>query len=395
MRTAVVGDTRASAGADARLSGRHVPQLDALRTLAVASVAWVHWAPTRYHFGLPWGTGVQLFYVLSGFLITGILLDVAPRAELLSMSQRLGIWRRFYARRILRIFPLFYAVLAVTLVLGIDPIARTWHWHAAYLSNFYYFHLGHWGEPREPFRHLWSLSVEEQFYLVWPFLMLLAPRRAVWKILAAVIVLAPVFRAAVGLAIANPPMANALPLSCLDALGIGSLLSYAVRFPIGGVKRAESLARWCLLVGLCGSALAGVVGHSRFENLFTDSVGHTCLVLLYGAVVYRAFAGFRGIAGRVLEWPVLVYPGKISYGVYVMHLFVPLATVYAANQMGMGGALAASFPLQLAVNTLVTVMLAALSWHLFELPLNNLKRFFPYAAAERAEGTAMAVEEVR
>jgi len=120
-----------------------MPQLDGLRTLAVAGVAWSHWMGSRYQFGFEWGyMGVTLFFVLSGFLITGILLDSRAGA-----AGRAGRWfaiRQFYARRVLRIFPLFYMTLVLLLLCGVRPIRQSFFWHLGYLSNVYFFGSGTW-----------------------------------------------------------------------------------------------------------------------------------------------------------------------------------------------------------------------------------------------------------
>ena len=154
--------------------------------------------------------GVRLFFVLSGFLITRILLESRswPTAHALKV---------FYARRALRIFPLFYLVLALAAVINIGPVRQTIGWHVTYLTNVYLFDRGSW---HGSISHLWSLAVEEQFYLVWPILMLTAPERRLPAIIAATIVAAPITRLLVGGA-----MSSVLPTSCLDSLGAGALLA--------------------------------------------------------------------------------------------------------------------------------------------------------------------------
>src|SRR5687768_2757386 len=170
---------------------RSMLELDGLRAFAVLAVAWSHWAPRDLQFGLPWGTGVQLFFVISGFLITGILLDNKPTNASPAASRR--VWRNFYLRRALRIFPLFYLVLVVSWLFSVDPIESTWQWHAFYLSNVYYF----LGNSPDAFLHFWSLAVEEQFYLVWPFLVLLLAAPRLQTALIVVIVAAPIFKTVV------------------------------------------------------------------------------------------------------------------------------------------------------------------------------------------------------
>src|SRR6266700_4466447 len=113
----------------------HMIQLDALRAIAVAAVAWYHWMPLR-NYGIPLGPlGVQLFFVLSGFLITGILLDSRIRSP--DNSATWFALRQFYFRRFLRIFPLFYLDLILLIILDIRPTRETWIWHATYTSNIY------------------------------------------------------------------------------------------------------------------------------------------------------------------------------------------------------------------------------------------------------------------
>ena len=168
--------------------------------------------PQRLLFGLPWGTGVQLFFVISGFLITGILIDNKPLDDA-PREAGLRVWRSFYLRRALRIFPLFYLVIFGSLALGFDSIGSSWVWHTTYLSNGYYFLTN----SRDAFGHFWSLAVEEQFYLVWPFLVLLLSIRQLPKWIILTIIVAPVFRIVIMAATGNADLSY-LPISCLDAL---------------------------------------------------------------------------------------------------------------------------------------------------------------------------------
>jgi peptidoglycan/LPS O-acetylase OafA/YrhL len=156
----------------------YMPQLDALRFFAVLGVVVVHnWQPSSHTFivgWFDWGTlGVRLFFVLSGFLITGILIDgreLAPHDS----RRRLVFMRQFYARRFLRIFPVYYAVLFVLLIAGVGQIRQIWPWLFSYGTNVYVWHY-----LAYPYAvpHFWTLAIEEQFYLLWPFVLLFLPRR--------------------------------------------------------------------------------------------------------------------------------------------------------------------------------------------------------------------------
>ena len=157
------------------LSQPYFPQLDALRAVAVLGVMLHHyWPEAEKALGLSTGfLGVQLFFVLSGFLITGILLRARDRVQLGQSSTAHGIGQ-FYVRRVLRIFPLFYAMLAIAWLAGLPEVRDSLPWHLMYASNVYMVRIQDW---HGSVSHLWSLAVEEQFYLVWPFVIFFMPRR--------------------------------------------------------------------------------------------------------------------------------------------------------------------------------------------------------------------------
>lgn len=151
----------------------YMPELDGLRAIAVGAVLFAHFIPVKYHVSLPFGSaGVQLFFVLSGFLITSILL----RSKDVSLRKAL---KNFYARRFLRIFPLYYLLLALCALTGWMSWQEDLPWHVFYLSNVYISQLGHWPSVGG---HLWSLSVEEQYYLVWPLVVLLTSKPTLVRI---------------------------------------------------------------------------------------------------------------------------------------------------------------------------------------------------------------------
>jgi peptidoglycan/LPS O-acetylase OafA/YrhL len=363
----------------ARTSDRHMIQIDGLRCLAITTVAWSHWAPGKWQFGLPFGTGVQLFFVISGFLITGILIDNNRGATLYQT------WRRFYARRALRIFPLFYMTIGVCLLLNVNPIRATWPWHVCYLSNFFYVSHGglvHHSPPGmsavalDHFAHFWSLAVEEQFYLFWPFLVLLLPARRVEKILWVLILIAPLMRILSG-EVVKRDMIHVLSWSNLDALGIGGLFATLLRIDKSGL-RTQRLSRFCLLIGLPAAVIGGALA-AKLDLPFTiETMSHTGLNFFYGWLVFSAAGGIPGIAGAFLGNRFIVYLGRISYGLYILHLFTPLIVRWAARELGMSEWLSHAVVPILIAQGVVTVALAMLSWHCFEKPLNDLKRFFPY-----------------
>lgn len=341
-------------------------ELDGLRAVAVLSVAWSHWAPNELLFGLPWGTGVQLFFVLSGFLITGILLDNKPEGG--SIAARHRVWRNFYLRRALRIFPLFYLVLLACWLFAVDSIESTWPWHAFYLSNLYYF----LGNRPDAYLHLWSLSVEEQFYLVWPFLVLLLPTRQLQTALILAIVAAPIFKTVV-MAFTQQELVRYLPIACLDSLGIGALLALTSRQQYPGWN-ASVLAKICLFVGLPVAIAVGTFEAIASEPYWLHAIGHTGLVLFFGWLVITAARGFGGPVGAVLQSKPMTYLGKISYGIYIYHFFAPRIV----NALGIEASLPGGLGGRLAAYSAITLLIATVSWHAYEAPINRLKQWVPY-----------------
>jgi len=352
---------------------RHMIQLDGLRTLAVLVVMHEHWSATKELRWLPWGTiGVQLFFVLSGFLITGILLQ--QRSD--EPGRRTFALKAFYCRRFLRIFPLYYAVLAIGFLVGPAVFRDNIGWHFFYLSNFLFYLTESWHGAAG---HFWSLAVEEQFYLAWPLLMLYLPTRALLPVILGSIGLAPLFRIAMALPLTDQHsvaviVTNMLTPSCLDALGFGALLAYWGPTSPAGLR----LRRWGLFGALPLWLAIWIWDRLGGESVPLYQFSRTLLVAAFAGVIGGAAVGFPGLVGRFLSWRPVTYLGTISYGLYVLHLLVG----YVASKLAGAGLIPAAivgvpviWPLVLFLFTLVASML---SWHLFEKPLNDLKRHFPY-----------------
>ena len=347
-------------------SSKYLRQLDGLRALSVAAVAWSHWWVFSKSL-VPWGElGVETFFVISGFLITGILLDNRSDAA------RPFILKQFYARRFLRIFPLFYATLIVALIWGANGVSESWYWHAGYLSNIYFYFWGWQGQ----LSHFWSLAVEEQFYLFWPLFMVFLPNRFLLPAILASIAIAPIFE--IGMNLFFPGYSNVsasvLMPSCMDALGMGALLAYGVRknYPMKRIVFA------LLLIGLTGYVFWG------FSSKFAP-VGRLAEDCILGWLVFSATEGFRGPFGWLLECPPLNYLGKISYGLYVFHNFAASMTMHMILLFRSPPWLMKLYDIpsvRILIFAGLTIGLASYSWHRFEKPINDLKRKFPYPSGK-------------
>lgn len=340
-------------------------QIDGLRTLAVAMVFVDHFVGVR----VPLGTmGVLLFYVISGFLITGILFDLkeAVSEGLLSTPKALKL---FYVRRFLRIFPLYYFCLAVLWLLNVPSVRQLIAWYLSYAINIRIALDPHWIHfPATG--HFWSLAVEEQFYLLWPFLILLLPKRHLRPLMWGLIFVSLSFRAIERHFFhVNIITSTVLTPECFDYFSLGALL--ALKNPRDkALLRTAGVFSIPLLAFEIALFILGRAGH------FPWTIFELSCALVFFLVVSYAAEGLDNVFGRFLAWKPVVYLGMISYGLYVYHL-----PVYQLVSW------------QPIPAVLITIAVASLSWHFYEKPINSLKRRFDYPRV-RASQTE-PVPEVR
>ena len=297
---------------------------------------------------------------------------------------RRNVFTAFYVRRFLRIFPLYYAVLALTAALDLPGARRMLPWNTFYLSNFYVYSLGPWPPT---LGHFWSLAVEEQFYLVWPWVILLAPRRILAALLG-LMILGSV--AAFYLTIAatrNRVCAEVLTSSNLDVLGAGALIALFSAHAREDHTAIDHLAWWALVVAVFLSTVAWTIlfATDRASSL-RHTLEHAVHVLVFAYLVNACAGGCKGLASSVLSFRPLVYLGTISYGLYVYHFVLQALS----KQIGTIPMLYLTYPndpglAKLTWTLILTIPVAALSWHFFEKPLNDLKRRFPYLHTDAVE----------
>jgi len=379
--------TAPTAPAPAFRPGAHVPALDGLRALAIVAVLAHDYnvvpdggskvsrvVSLAMDFG--W-VGVQLFFVLSGFLITGILLD-SRRAR--------RYYRGFITRRALRIFPLYYVVLFAAF--AITPLVAhplPGHEHQVWLWTY----LGNWVEPYGRgvplFPHFWSLAIEEQFYLAWPLVVrALSPRALAWTC-AALGIAALASRVGLRAAGEGPAGPYMFTICRVDALAAGAAAALAIRSPrvLAGLTRRRTLLRWG---GLALIAVTIVVtrGAPR-TGVITQTAGYSLLAIAFTALVLDAVLGARpGMIDRALASAPLRAIGRYSYAMYIfhtpLHLLIGLPLVArVAGGHPPGLALAIGY---FAVATAATFVAAMISYYVIERPFLGLKdRFAPRAEA--------------
>lgn len=342
----------------------YAPQLDGLRAVSVAAVAYSHWLPA-WQFGLPFGAGVHLFFVLSGFLITRILLGVRD-------ADRPAALRRFFVRRLLRLFPAFYVVLALAWLAGVPLASSTWPWHAAYLSNVFIAWRGAW---QGHFSHFWSLAVEQQFYLAWPWAVVWAPARWLGPGLAAAVLLGPLARGAAATRGLGEPFWALVPGGSADSLGVGACVAWLAW---RGEPRQAAIWRGAAVGGLAGWATLALVERGNSPLPVAVTVWRQVLqAAIFGAVVWHAARGANGPVGRALAHPAVVAVGRISYGIYLVHPFAPLVLAALVLPLGVSDVFSWPPPIRALAAWSVSLGLAALLWTTVERPAQRLKARLP------------------
>lgn len=366
----------------------YMPQLDAIRAVAIFLVMIQHWAPALLKIA-PWGgIGVRCFFVLSGFLITGILL----RGRDLIDSERstLGFqMRQFYIRRSLRIFPIYFLTLGIGFLAGMELIRESIGWQVSYLSNFYIAMRGEW---QGYVSHLWSLSVEEQFYLLWPVLILMVPRRWFLRLFVATIAIAPIVRGALASAYDPDSLAIRVLLPCcLDSLVMGAVLALGAE-RLGGIRNVPvPLLRRIAVLSMAAMLGIRALHFFHIAPILTVALSPTVEAAFFVTIIGAAARGFSGPIGRVLDNGFLRYTGRISYGLYLYHMFAKYVAAAVAPKLGL------SFPaepglLQFTILFAMSYAAAALSAYFIERPFNDLKRHFPTDARRRTASPAPTPE---
>ena len=383
-------------------SHARMPALDGVRGLAVLLVLFCHatmltdvpGAAGKLYLAfarISWA-GVDLFFVLSGFLITGILFDAKGKPN---------FFRNFYARRTVRIFPLYYAFILIALFViprflpALDakfaerPVTSWSYW--LYVSNFY--------QTFYPTHHIvfvsWSLAIEEQFYLVWPLVVFFASRKTLMRIAVGMLVGSFLLRVGVMLpasgwlnSIGLEPwrMANNWTMFRLDGLAVGAWIALLIR---GKAWTIQSIVRPARIVGpIAAVALAGTVGLAYAsgwrggvgQSLPYVLIGYVAIALMFGALLCVAVGAKSGsIVSRMFTGRALTMLGKYSYALYLLHVPVnvlirdrlidPTSAAGTGRQLALQGAF-------YVVSLSGSLALAWVSWHVMEKHFLKLKNLF-------------------
>jgi peptidoglycan/LPS O-acetylase OafA/YrhL len=397
------GHSRASeAGTGSRdASPGYLPKLDGFRAFAILAVMLFHanWLPCGW-------IGVQAFFVLSGFLITRILLRsrercVSPSATGRTAADPAEYFLVFYWRRFLRIFPLYYAFVAVLAAACFTighpaQLKSDLAWVLTYTTNIRRIFPGY--HDADFYSHLWSLAIEEQFYFIWPAVVWLLPQKPLRRLIWALIFAGPLLRLVAGLAASSvsshPTYAGEvvynLLTSHLDAFAAGAAVAAGIGFFKSGIgRKLIGLAALTLTLGMVMLWQLRSLGYVGFKSFgyphdlswnYQYVWGYSLLNLNFALLIALLLQPVAS-AGRdpfcFLAWPAIVYLGRISYGLYIFHAPVQALINHFTKTSDITPLSAPVFLL----SSTTSVAIAAISFHFMESRFLKLKDRRPWAAA--------------
>ncbi|MBE9127554.1 MULTISPECIES: acyltransferase family protein [unclassified Coleofasciculus] len=346
---------------------RYITQLDGIRAISVIFVLIGHWSTPPLKNAIPWGNiGVYTFFVISGYLITSILL------ELKAVMTPGSALSNFWGRRILRIFPIYYLTITILWLIQHQPVSDHAVWHFTFLSNFLMMSsVGYQGTTD----HLWSLAVEGQFYLVWPLVIFLLNDKYLPPIILSLLILSPVCRFALYM-LGMGSIIKVFPLSSVDFLGIGALVA------LGNSNRqfmgfnSKEFLKAVAPFAATGFVLIELLRHLGYHNILYSLVETSCLVLGLGWLISATSKGITGIFKTLLDLKGLRFIGRISYGLYLYHLFVSYYLVKAFPRLSLEEGIGNPW-VSFMIFFIGSFLLATASWFIVEKPLMIFKKYFP------------------
>ncbi len=340
----------------------YFPQLDVLRACAALSIVILHWSiNSKIDFGFL-HYGVQLFFVISGFLITNVLLHEKERN-----SNKTSAIKIFFIRRVLRLVPIYYLFLLFLIIIKDAYVNNNILWFLFYLNNLKVFFengiIDAWSN------HTWSLSIEEQFYLLFPTIILFIKKnKAVFVPL--IFILIGYTTKIIGYAY-NISNIELFTLTQTDMLGCGILLAVIWRNYPELTRLNQSLISW-----LAGSLLLLSILLHYYGNSFTQIlILPVTLMISFTLLVYKTYIGFTGWLGYLFSNKYLRYIGTISYGIYLYHKVIPLFLNRILNKLSIELNNPVYYYL---INALILFVIAHFSWQFIELPILSIKKRFKY-----------------
>ncbi|MCP9199514.1 acyltransferase [Gramella sp. GC03-9] len=353
---------------------KYIKQLDSVRAIAVLLVIISHWLPKSFPLNqFPIGvTGVNIFFVLSGFLITSILFQNKNKSEVSNST----IIRSFYARRVLRIFPIYYLTIFTLLLLHEytkTNIEEDFIYYLTYTTNFNFILNEKWDGMLS---HLWSLAVEEQFYLIWPWLIIFIRRKYLIHMISAFILIGLGSR----FIFMDYDWNRILTTSCFDSLGLGAMLSWFTVYKVSLLPRFYKWIKVLSILVLFNYILYFLFYEEGYWIPIPQGTIDSIIATLGISFIYLNRDSGSPVFRFLLNQPALIFFGKISYGIYLYHKILPSFTwMIRFKLQGILPSLKPVFENQnmvLLTDFIILILLSWLSYRLIEMPFLRLKKHF-------------------
>jgi peptidoglycan/LPS O-acetylase OafA/YrhL len=346
---------------------RYIKQLDSIRAIAIFFVLCNHWLPEKsaLYKASTLISAPDVFFTISGFLITAILFKERIKAEVLG-NGKVQVFKQFFFKRVLRIFPAYYLTILVTYIIKPDSIPD-YTCYLTFTANFYMYYKEYWGY----LTHLWSMSVEQQFYLFWPFVALLIPK----KFLPCTIILFIITGICSQRFIPDIGFTSMLPQTCFDTLGLGALLAWVVIFKIDLLPIVYKG-----LLGLAIISIIIIITQTVWEELYFLSHRTLVAIIVTWLIAYFVLYGSEAnkFPASIFNNKGLILIGKISYGIYLYHLtlffYSPKILYPLRRYIPLPYIIKENFYFFLFENLGILFFLAWISWRFFELPIANFKK---------------------
>ncbi|MFD2999151.1 acyltransferase family protein [Pontibacter toksunensis] len=366
-------------------------QLDGLRCLAVGGVLLQHWVnPKIINPVGPGFFGVTLFFVISGFLITEILLKQKDKG-----LDRGILIKNFFIRRSLRILPIYFLLIFFLIAIDYELSRDVSSYLLTYTFNFWNAFTGEYGS--RAVSHLWSLCVEEQFYLIWPFFIILVLNKRLISAFIIITASALFFRFYNAFnEVEHFQMMNyRLTLSCLDSFAIGALFAYLKVYHINSLKSYFNSGRIYPLIIVLSILYIFLRNFNGSLTLQETTLRFVASALSFCILGISVLKGYKGLSGKLLENPNIKFIGQISYGIYLYHLPMELflspylndlisSTISPEHQI-LKYLYFNRFLLTLPIFTVATILVSIVSFVYLEKPIMELKKHFEYKKPETSE----------
>jgi peptidoglycan/LPS O-acetylase OafA/YrhL len=349
---------------------KYITKLDGVRAFAILSIVSGHYVKNNYLSDFFGSLDLQLLFAISGFLITKNL--ISSKAYLQDKNKS-KTYANFIIRRTLRIYPAYYALLFTYLVLGIN------FENGSFWTCFLYvFNIHQAIDPTSKFQylgHLWTLSMQEQFYLIWPLFIIFAPSKHVTKITLTFFILAPLFRGFLSTFDLDYLSIRNLTISQMDSMCGGALVALFQSYPTSRISRIwkKHTHAW-LFAGILVWVLAAKVQINNTFNISFALFGASIICMfIIDFIVNDKFPKLTAFC----NYRPLRFIGKISYGIYLFQ-FLSIFPLYKLMTL-IGNPEWINQPVVFAfIWTIITILIATVSWYFFEAPVSRLKKHFEY-----------------